>query len=71
MSTFKPTFEVGALVKCVYSHGYGALTEGRTYTVTEVEEPVRHNYFTFPEYVSVIGDHGKTITAYPHRFRPA
>lgn len=63
-----PPFEVGQVVVATGSYGW-LLTEGKQYTVTRVDPEVRDGHFTWPAYVSVIGDSGKTVSGHAHRFR--
>lgn len=58
----------GDIVVCVASRGY-MLTTGKQYTVVRYE-PVSHApTFTWPAYVTVIGDDGKETTGHDHRFK--
>ena len=64
----KPLFEVGQTV--VATSGYNwLLTEGKKYVVTAYQPEVRDPTFTWPVYVTVIGDSGKPVTGHAHRFR--
>lgn len=46
------------------------LTKGREYVVTKYEPEFRDTNFTWPAYVTVIGDSGKPVTGHAHRFAP-
>lgn len=48
------------------------LTAGKEYTVTKYEPkvPDANASFTWPAYVTVIGDLGEPITSHTYRFRP-
>lgn len=62
-------FEVGQEV--IATGGYNwLLTEGKKYVVTKYEPKVYGPTFTWPAYVTVIGDSGKPVTGHTHRFRP-
>ena len=66
----KPTreFKVGQIVEAIGSYMW-QLTEGKKYTVTVYQPEVRDPTFTWPAYVTVIGDSGKPVTGHTHRFR--
>lgn len=61
-------FEVGQCVIATCSYGY-QLTKGKAYVVTKYEPPYHDGPFTWPAYVTVIGDFGKPVTGHTHRFR--
>ena len=64
----EPKFEVGQVVgsTCGYC---GLLTKGARYVVTKFEPAVADLDFTWPAYVTVIGDFGKPVTGHTYRFR--
>ena len=62
-------FYEGQRVIATGSYGY-LLTTGKEYEVVGVTPPLVLPYFTFPEYVSVIGDDGNLVTGHSHRFQP-
>ena len=62
-------FYEGQRVIATGSYGY-LLTTGKEYEVVGVTPPLVLPSFTFPEYVSVIGDDGKRVTGHNHRFQP-
>lgn len=64
----KPVFEVGQVVEATGSYMW-QLTEGKKYMVTKYEPEVYDPTFTWPAYVTVIGDMGKQVTGHTHRFR--
>lgn len=68
----KPEFEVGQEVEATGSYMH-QLTKGKKYTVTkyEPEYPEPGIGFTWPAYVTVIGDFGKPVTGHAYRFRAA
>jgi hypothetical protein len=61
-------FSVGQKVKATGSYMH-QLTEGKEYTVVKYEDPVHTPTFTWPAYVTVIGDFGKPVTGHTHRFK--
>ncbi len=63
-------FEVGQKVIATGSYGW-LLTQGKEYEVIKYEPEVRDPTFTWPAYVTVIGDSGKPVSGHAHRFRPA
>lgn len=63
-------FAVGDKVIAVSNGSYNwLLTEGKEYTVVKYEPPHRDPTFTWPAYVTVLGDHGKPVTGHAHRFK--
>jgi hypothetical protein len=62
------TFQVGQRVKATCSYA-NQITEGKTYTIVEIQEPFKQDHFTFPEYTIVIGDFGKKVSGHSHRWR--
>lgn len=61
-------FKVGQQV--IATGGYNwLLTKGKQYEVVRYDDPVRHETFTWPAYVTVIGDDGKPVSGHAHRFR--
>lgn len=64
----EPAFEVGQVVVATGSYNW-LLTEGKQYTVVKYEPEFRDTNFTWPAYVTVIGDSGKRVTGHTHRFR--
>ncbi len=64
-------FEVGQKVIATGSYGW-LLTEGKTYEVVDYAPAwYMGSGFTWPAYVTVIGDSGKPVSGHAHRFRPA
>lgn len=61
-------FVVGQTVIATRSYGH-SLTEGKTYVVTKFEPEFRDTNFTWPAYVTVIGDFGKPVTGHSYRFK--
>lgn len=61
-------FEVGQVVVATSSYNW-LLTEGKKYTVVEYQEEQHTPTFTWPAYVTVIGDSGKKVTGHTYRFR--
>jgi hypothetical protein len=55
-------------VICKNPSGYPNLTEGKEYQVKELCPQLITPNFTFPRYVSVIDDRGKTSTGHAYRF---
>ena len=68
MSTEDPVFEIGQVVVATGSYNW-LLTEGKQYTVVKYEPRHPTENFTWPAYVSVIGDSGKKVTGHTYRFR--
>jgi hypothetical protein len=62
-------FELGQVVVAVGSYCH-SLTEGKEYTVVEYTAPVVSPTFTWPAYVTVVGDLGERVTAHTYRFKP-
>jgi hypothetical protein len=62
------TFEVGQVVEATGSYSW-LLTEGKRYEVVNYDPPVVTPTFTFPAYVTVIGDSGKPVVGHTYRFR--
>lgn len=61
-------FKVGQRVTATGSYGW-RLTAGKEYEVTDVTPEEVTPHFTFPEYVTVIGDDGRPVTGHTHRFK--
>ena len=61
-------FEVGQVVEATGDYGH-LLTKGKQYIVTEYQPKQYDPTFTWPAYVTVIGDAGKPVTGHAHRFR--
>ena len=64
----KPVFEAGQVVVATGSYNW-LLTEGKQYVVIKYEEECPTENFTWPAYVTVIGDSGKPVTGHTHCFR--
>ena len=62
-------FEVGDRV-VAHCHYMWSLTPGKVYTVTEFTPELVGPTFTWPAYVTVIGDLGRPVTAHWYRFKP-
>lgn len=62
-------FVVDQVVVATGSYNW-LLTEGKQYKVVKYEPECRDPTFTWPAYVTVIGDSGKPVTGHTHRFRP-
>lgn len=65
-----PVFTPGQVVVATHVNGYEyKLTEGKQYTVVDYSVPyTAENGFTFPAYVTVIGDRGKEVVSHAYRF---
>lgn len=64
----EPVFKLGQRVQATGPYMW-SLTEGREYIVLAYEDPVVTPTFTFPAYVTVMGDLGKLVTGHTYRFR--
>jgi len=66
-----PEFTIGQTVAGAYVQGYeNHLTAGKRYVVTDYSPAERTEIgFTFPAYVTVIGDSGRPVTAHTYRFK--
>lgn len=64
----KPEFEIGQVVVAMHSHGH-QITEGKQYKVTHYQPEVYDPTFTWPAYVTVIGDFGRRVQCHTYRFR--
>lgn len=64
----EPKFEVGQVVVATSSYN-GSLTKDKRYVVTKYEPRTRVETYTFPAYVTVIGDFGKPVTGHTYRFK--
>lgn len=63
-------FEEVQVGQAVIAQGpYPGLTEGKEYTVMQYRPRDVTPHFTFPPYITVMGDHGVPITGHCHRFR--
>lgn len=62
------SFEHGQVVTATCSYGY-VLTEGKQYIVMSYEPPMYTPVFTWPAYVTVLGDHGEPVVAHTYRFK--
>ena len=63
-------FVVGQKVIANHIDGYGnLLTKGKEYTVTKYQHGYNQESFTWPAYVSVIGDWGKEVKCHTYRFK--
>lgn len=67
--TEESVFSVGQVVVATGSYCWH-LTEGKKYTVVDYQPRQVGPTFTWPAYVTVIGDSGKKVTGHTHRFRP-
>lgn len=67
----EPIFTVGQKVIATGSYNW-LLTEGKEYVVIDYSPSVSDTNaaFTWPAYVTVIGDSGKPVTGHTHRFKP-
>lgn len=63
----EPIFTVGQQVVATGPYMW-SLTEGKTYTVVEYTPELPTPTFTFPAYVTVVGDLGNHVTGHTHRF---
>mgnify|MGYP000607188945 CR=1 FL=1 len=54
-------------VICKVNRGYN-FTEGKTYDLVEFIPRLVTDHFTFPRYVVVVDDNGKTAQAHAYRF---
>lgn len=65
----KPVFTSGQVIvaTCNYAN---QITEGKQYKVTKYQAEDAQPHFTWPAYVSVMGDLGTEVTAHTHRFKP-
>mgnify|MGYP000879960009 CR=1 FL=1 len=61
-------FKIGEKVIATGSYNRH-LTTGKEYTVTNYEPEYPDDHFTWPAYVTVIGDFGKPVTGHTYRFR--
>jgi len=61
-------FSVGERVIACGHYGWH-LTPGAEYTVIKYEPEYPDHNFTWPAYVTVIGDHGKPVVAHTYRFK--
>jgi len=61
-------FKAGDVViaTCDYMH---QITEGKEYTVIKYEPKEYTPTFTWPAYVTVIGNFGNPVTGHTHRFQ--
>lgn len=66
--TQEPVFVEGQVVEATGGYNW-LLTKGKRYVVLKYEPKVHHENFTWPAYVTVMGDHGKPVTGHTHRFR--
>ncbi len=57
----------GDIVVCRGSRGYN-FTTGKQYTVVAYEPESREMTFTWPAYVQIVDDDGKTVHCHAHRF---
>lgn len=66
------TFNDGDTAICVGSRSY-MFTTNKKYTIIKFHPPCRidGSAFTWPAYVTVIDDTGKTVSCHAHRFIPA
>lgn len=65
----KNKFSIGQKVIATGSYNW-LLTKGKEYIVTKFEPESYTDIFTWPDYVTVIGDNGKPVTGHAHRFKP-
>lgn len=65
----KNEFFVGQKVIATGSYNW-LLTKGKEYRVTKFEPESYMVCFTWPAYVTVVGDNGKPVTGHVHRFKP-
>ena len=66
------TFTVGQrVIANPNAQNYGhQLTAGKEYIVTDFQPSVVDPTFTWPAYVTVIGDFGTPVQSHTYRFRP-
>ena len=60
-------FQVGDVVQCVASRGYG-FTIGKEYTILKYEPKYAEPTFTWPAYVLVLDDYNKPVVCHSDRF---
>lgn len=60
--------KTGDQVVCLGSRGY-AFTTGKLYTVLRYEPRVADQYYTWPAYLHVEDDNGKTAVCHASRFK--
>lgn len=59
--------EVGQRVRCVDASGYD-LTKGKEYVIVAYYPPGKVGAHSFPDYVGVVDDSGKTVTSHTYRY---
>ena len=62
-----PVFEPGEVVIAAMDYAH-SITEGKEYTVTAYCPRSPESTFTWPAYVTVIGDFGHPVTGHTYRF---
>lgn len=62
-------FKEGQVIEAVGSYCH-SITKGKKYVVLEYTPPVTTPTFTWPAYVTVLGDLGERVTAHTYRFKP-
>lgn len=66
-----PVFEKGEKVRALCNYAYN-ITKGKTYEVVMYEPEFcdgrNSAWFTWPAYLTVIGDDGKAVGCHAHRF---
>jgi hypothetical protein len=67
-NTHVPEFTVGQRVRATGSYMW-SLTEGKEYEVIGYTPPSVHPHFTFPPYVTVMGDLDSPVTGHTYRFK--
>lgn len=61
-------FDVGQTVVATGSYQH-SITEGKQYKVVRYQAEFYNPTFTWPAYVTVIGDFGKAVTSHTYRYR--
>jgi hypothetical protein len=60
--------KTGDLITCRSNTGYSQLTKGKQYRVEVYDPKTRTENFTWPAYVTVLGDDGNPLCCHAHRF---
>lgn len=63
-------YKPGTALVAKESYAY-CITEGKVYTVVKYEPRCRCDWFTYPEYVTIVDDHGDHTRFYTWRFKVA
>ena len=64
------TFTVGQMIRARYDYDHQRIKKGQVYEVVDFTPAHYLDNFTFPPYVTVRLENGKTYTSHTHHYEP-